>query len=108
MFLNLEDVGSDNLEAPHDHNLTRCDPAHSLRHQDTPQNPDKRHHEAQDPHPMVPVGKQRSLVNCKHSDDAHNEAANSKPENEDRVVNMFCLSGDDDDPGGEEGHSHGG
>lgn len=109
LFLNnLEDVGSDNLEAPHDHDLAWRDPAHGLGHQDAPEDPDQRHHEAQDPHPIVPVLEQRPLVDGKHSDDADNQAADSEPEHEDRVVNMLGLSGDDHDEGGEQGDGHGG
>ena len=108
MFPYLEDVGSDNLEAPYDHDLAWCDPAHGLGHQDAPEDPNQRHHEAQDPHPIVPVIEQRPLVNCKHTDNAHNEAATSEPEHEDGVVDMLGLPGDDDNQGGEEGDSHGG
>ena len=103
-FSYLDNVRYDDLEAPDDHGLGRWDPAHRLGHENTAQDTQDSLLHAEQPGGGAPVLEERSGVQTEDTNDGDDEATHCEPEHEDTVVDVSELSGDDADPGGEEGN----
>ena len=88
----LEYVGGHHLETPDHHDLAGGDPADGLGHQDTADDADEGHHDAEDAHPVVPVPEYGLVVNSKHPNETDYETPDTKPEDQDGVMDVFGLS----------------
>ena len=103
----LHYVGDDDLEAADDHGLGRREPTDGLGHEDTANNPEDGLLEAEKPGDVVPVVEQGDRVQAEDAEAGGDEAADGEPEDEDGVVDVSELPGDDGHPGREEGNCQG-